>query len=243
MAQIRRLTAAGIEEARKFLGKVRAQPDTSMQVPGRILCGSEETCEIPGASEVQLQTFRSKRAAAVYLDASLGSFGAEIVDDEKVWSWLGMFYFAGTVRIVEGKMRLSPLDETFVIHRDDSYSFQRRYRHYLWSAWRLYRQHGEDAAFLLDQAPHEAGDIADRVLSNARVFNSVGVVKLIMHLYTSTQGQKAGFGRGPGGLRHLMRVLNQRERTHDVYGMAAGELLKLLPPEFDRWNDPPLAAS
>jgi len=235
VAAIRRLTPAGIDAARQFLAGVRADPTGPLLVPRQILQGRRETSEIPDAPEVIRRTFASRRAAAVHLNAAFGPFGSRIVDDDGAWSWLGMFYFADTVPIDAGRPRLSPLDETFVFHRGDPRSFQRRYRHYLWSAWRLYRQHGEAAAFLLDAPLYEMGDIADRVLSNARVFNSVGVVPLIMRLYTESGRQKRSFGRGPGGLRHLLRVLNQLERTHDVYAMQWEQIAALLPPEFDRW--------
>ena len=199
MAVIRRLTPFGIDAARQFLAGVRADPTSPLQVPGPILQGRRETSEIPNAPEMIRRSFTSRRAAAVHLDAAFGAFGSRIVDDDGVWSWLGMFYFADTVPLAAGRPRLSPLDETFVFHRGDPRSFQRRYRHYLWSAWRLYRQHGEDAAFLLDAPLYEMGDIADRVLSSARVFTSVGVVPLIMQLYTESGRQKRNFGHGPGG--------------------------------------------
>lgn len=238
MAQIRRLTPAGIAAAREFLAQVRADPQVALTVPNRILFGDTSSEAVPNAPEVRRRTFASRRAAAVHLDAALGSFGARVIDDAAVWSWLGMFYFPETVPVVNGLPRLSPRDETFVIHSGESRSLQRRYVHYLWSAWRLYRQHGNAAAYLLDAPLHDQGDIADRVLSNARVFNSAGVVPLIMKLYTKDGTRKRGFGRGPGGLRHLMRVLNQRERTHDVYAMSPEALLDILPPEFQLWDDP-----
>lgn len=243
MAQIRRLTPAGVSAAREFLAGVRAAPRRSFNVPNSILLGARTSQEIPGAPEVQPRTFPTRRVAAVSLDASFASFDSRVVDDAGMWSWLGMYYFAYTVRVANGEARLSPRDEAFVINGDDPRSLQRRYVHFLWSAWRLYRQHGEDAAFLLDRPLHDQGDIADRVLSNARVFNSVGVVPLILRLYTHTGRQKTGFGHGSGGLRHLMRVLNQRERTHDVYAMTPDELIQILPPEFERWNELPLGAS
>ncbi len=236
MTQIRRLTTAGIAAARHFLAEVRSDPSMPLTVPNELLFGDRLSQAVRDAPELRQRSFASRRAAAVHLDATLGSFGSLVVDDAAVWSWLGMFYFPQTVPMVDGVAKPSPRDEAFVIHSGESRSLQRRYVHYLWSAWRLYRQHGEGAAYLLDAPLQDQGDIADRVFSNARVFNSVGVVPLIMTLYTHNGRRKRGSGNGPGGLRHLMRVLNQRERTHDVYGMSAEELASLLPADFDRWK-------
>lgn len=58
-----------------------------------------------------------------------------------------------------------------------------------------------------------------------------------MALSLSTNGtrSKRGFRDQPGGLRHLLRVLDQLERTHDVYGMTPEALVRILPPEFAPW--------
>ena len=42
-----------------------------------------------------------------------------------------------------------------------------------------------------------------------------------------------------GGLRHLIRVLDQLERTYDVYGMEPDALLRILPEEFRQWDEGP----
>ena len=42
-----------------------------------------------------------------------------------------------------------------------------------------------------------------------------------------------------GGLRHLLRVLDQLERTYDVYGMEPDALLSILPEEFRQWDGGP----
>ena len=133
-------------------------------------------------------------------------------------------------------LKLSSLDETFIVPVQEDRSYQRRYRHYLWSAWRLQQAHGASADFLLDERINSFGDIADRVFSYSRIFNANGIVQLILRLYTVDGRQKPRFGRAPGGLRHLIRVLDQLERTYDVYGMPAEALMRILPREFDPWR-------
>ena len=146
-----------------------------------------------------------------------------------------MFHFEDTVRIVDGRATLSPLDETFVIDPGDDQNLRGMHRHYLRSAWQLYEVHGNHAAFLLDQPPTARGDIADRILQSQRIFNSVGIVQLILRLYTEGRRNKRGFRDKPGGLRHLLRVLDQFERTYDVYGMSPQAVARILPLEFEPW--------
>ena len=179
--------------------------------------------------------FASRREIGEYLAPKLIPFRPWIAERTSLWSWLGLFYFGNTVRVENGAVRLSPLRETFVIDRRDKYNYRGRHRHYLRAAWQLYEVHGNHAAFLLNQPPWARGDIADRILQSQPIFNSVGIVPLILGLYTDGNRPKRGFQDRPGGLRHLRRVLPQLERTHDIYGMQPHALVRILPPEFDPW--------
>jgi hypothetical protein len=216
----REFTAKGVRRARKFLAQVRADPETGLTPPRDLLEGRENTRTFSGVLTVERrqQPFASCREIGEYLSPKLKPLGPRIADRTSLWSWLGLFHFEDTVRIVDGAMRLSPLDETFVIDRLDNQNLRGQHRHYLRSAWQLYEVHGNNAAFLLNQPPTARGFIADRILQSQRVFNSAGIVPLILGLYTHGNRTKRGFQGRPGGLRHLFRVLDQFERTYDVYG-------------------------
>ncbi len=234
-ALVRRLTAEGLRRAREFLADMREHPTAPREPPRDLLYDERYSRPFQPDVWIERRPFRTRREAAEYLAPKLAPIRHLVADHAGVWSWLGMFYFADTVRAEDGKVRLSPLDETFVVHREDSRSFMLRFRHYLWGSWRLNEAHGEDAAFLLDQDLTSFGDIAQRTFGAIRVFNSAGIVPLILRLYTKSGRQRRGFGRDPGGLRHLLRVLDQLERTYDVYGMQPEALLHVLPQEFQRW--------
>lgn len=237
MTRARALTPAGIDAARQFLAEVRANPTIDALPPDEVLFDGVHTRGLLDAPDLRRAPMRTRRDAASYLSPQLAPIQQRVADDAGFWSWLGMYLFAETApRDPDGVLRLSPLDETFVVHSEESRSYQRRYRHYLWSAWRLQQEHGGYASFLLDERLSSFGDIADRVFSSSRVFNAGGIVELILTLYTEGGRQKRQFGRARGGLRHLIRVLDQFERTYDVYGMPSDALLNILPREFDRWK-------
>ena len=238
MTRARVLTPVGIEAARSFLAEVRANPSVDAQPPEELIFDGVHTQLLPNGPDLSRpQALTTRRDAADYLVDKLTSVQQQIADDAGFWSWLGMYYFAETAPRDENRvLKLRPLDENFVVHQNSQQSYQRRYRHYLWSAWRLHQEHGESAAFLLDQPLTSFGDIADRVFSYSRIFNSAGVVPLILALYTDGEKQKRNFGRARGGLRHLIRVLDQLERTYDVYGMSTDALLDILPSDFDQWK-------
>lgn len=242
MTRARQFTPLGIERARDFLANVRANPSVDAAPPDELLYDGNHAQLLSGAPDLRRQHLLTRRDAADYLSSALQPIEHQIADHAAFWSWLGIYLFTAVApRDQDGVLKLSPLDETFVVHDTEQQSYQRRYRHYLWSAWRLHQTHSEDAAFLLDQPLTSLGDIADRVFSKSRIFNSVGVVQLILRLYTFEGLQKPRFGRAPGGLRHLIRVLDQLERTYDVYGMSTDALLEILPREFDPWK--PVSAS
>ena len=231
--RLRRLTPDGIEYARSFLAGLRENPGGPIEPPRDLLYGDAYSAPFPGGIEVERRSFRTRREAAEYLAPRLEPIGRLVVDQAGVWSWLGMFYLPGIVtRRDDGAVALSPVDETLIMSGAD------RQRHYLWSAWRLYAQHGERAAFLLDEGLTSFTRIARRPLQQTRAFNSIGLVPLILRLYTFGGRAKSGFSArdAPGGLDHLFRVLDQLERTHDVYGMEPDALLRVLPSEFRAWD-------
>ena len=231
---LRRLTAEGIAEAQRFLQGLRDMPTGNRNPPRDLLEDNLRYSRLFSQDvRVERRGFRTRREAGEYLSPLLAPVRSQVLDDAGVWSWLGMFYFPEVVRVQEGRVRLNA-DTTSLFLGERA--AQRRYRHYLWSAWRLYEQHGKDADFLLDEDITTFTDLADRVFSDFRVFNSKGVVPLAIRLYTDSEGLKPGYPRRPGGLRHLMRVLPQLELTYDVYGMRPEALLRVLPDDFRAWQ-------
>ena len=232
---LRGLTPAGIERAREFLAYLREHPDAGREPPRELLYAEPWSQPHDGGVVVERRAFRTRREAGAYLAPLLMPVRRRILDDAGVWSWLGMFYFAGTA-----PAELSPNNVAFVFESGEDTSNagrsdQQRYRHYLWGSWRLYEQHGERAAFLLDQPIASWDDISQRAFGSRRVFTSLGVVQLILALYTDGTRKKRGHVHSAGGLRHLLRVLPQLELTYDVYGMTPDALLQVLPEPFREW--------
>ena len=231
--RLRRLTPDGVELARAFLEQLRAQPDGDREPPRDLLYDERYVQPFAGDVELERRPFRTRREAAEYLAPRLEPIKRLVAQHLGVWSWLGMFYFADTARLVNGAFDPRQPDERFIPDgRIDG-------RHYLWASWRLSEQYGEGAAFLLNQELSDLRHITMRTLTTPRIFNSVGVVPLVLRLYTSGDRQKAGFRDARGGFAHLIRVLDQLERTYDVYGMEPDALLRILPDEFRAWDDVP----
>ena len=234
--QVRRLTAAGTKRAKEFLAYMREHPGAKREPPRELLFGERYSRPFRESVRVERRPFRTRREAAEYFALKFKSTRHLVADHAELWSWLGMYYFADTVRVNNGQVRLSPLDERFVVDSSNSSSYRQRYRHYLWGAWRLCVTHGQSVAFLLDQELTSFPAIMQRALGSVFIFNSVGVIQTMLRLYTANGKMKRGFREGFGGLAKFVLVLNQLERTYDVYGMSPDELIKVLPEEFQRWD-------
>ena len=235
MTRLRALTPEGMIEARRRLGLLRTR---RISLDGLSDLFDQERWSRTYDNDITIRgvPLRTRRQAAEYLSETLGPARGSVALHQGVWSFLGMFFLMHSPES-SGEVRVSPLDACYLFDVG-SRATQRRYRHYLWGAWQLYRQHGDASAFLLDQRLTSWTDMAERAFGSLRVFNSHGVIPLMQRLYVRGGKQRPGANRGAGGVRHLLRVLKQRERTHDVYGdMTAEAILKILPQDFRDWDD------
>ena len=240
--QLRQLTEFGIREALEFVGSAKGR-SAPLSVPERMLADPQLSSVVPGLEDVDVepQWFATRRDVVEYFLPRIGDRRHLVADHAGVWSWLGLLNFETTLWDRDGNRRApsnGPEDTVFVFPPDGR-RWQRRYRHWLWGAWSLYHVQGAQADFLLDLPLTEFSNLSSRIIGVSRVFHSIGVVPLMLQLYTSGGRQKAKTKDGPGGTEHLLRALLQLERTYDVYGMSAEALLEILPPEFDRWQTVP----
>ena len=238
--QVRRLTADGIQRAKEFLAYMREHPRAKREPPRELLFGERYSRPFREPVRVEQRPLRTRREAAEYFAPKFEPIRHLVADHAGLWSWLGMYYFGNTVRIRDDEVRLSPIDERFVVNDRDSSSFRQRYRHYLWSSWRLFDAHGESVAYFLDQEITAFPAIMQRALGSVFIFNSVGVIQTMLRLYTANGRVKRGFRDGFGGLAKFVLVLGQLERTYDVYGMSPDALIRILPEEFRRWDSGPV---
>lgn len=247
---IRAFNHQGIREARNLLDVARNDPHQLTRTKlNNLLVDDTKTDELDGSVEIRRPkrtgkgrgrtlgpVLKSRLDVATYLDPYLENL-TEIRDirfDTGVWSWLSIFLLYETVPLNSNNLIdiRDTKHERFVVDIDRPRLLQ---HHYLWRAWWLNRVHPK-AKFLLDQNLVTRDRLARAIFDYPRIFNSTGIVELILRLYTTGRGIKSRINRGPGGLDHLLRSLLQYGRIYDVYGMAADDLLCILPSEFKEWE-------
>ena len=234
MTRARRLTPEGTRRAKAYLASLRTNLLSSSETPDDLLFDSTFAVEFNGAPDVAHREFGTRRDAATYIETFDPPISLEQIDDWAFWSWLGLYHMHDILGPRQAKTR--SVDEWIIVDGNEGRSRSMGARHYFWSAWRLNDVYGDDVAYLLDRDITEHGRLSTFILDTQRTFNSVGIVALAMALYTHGKSGKSGTSSGPGSIAHLRRVLDQRELSHDVYGMSAEALMEILPAEFDRWK-------
>ena len=163
-----------------------------------------------------------------------------------LWTWLAAasFHLIRPRSVRLGKPRLR--DYSYYILSD---SGLRYYRHRVAGPARLHwmlRGTQQGARLFLNSEIDQVSEFEERLAVTMRYISNRELMTVADTLYfnTKTFRQKPGAvsdASYPGVLRRFMNVIDQLDRTYDLYSMSAGQILDLLPPEFDRWKTNPVA--
>jgi hypothetical protein len=160
--------------------------------------------------------------------------------DAGLWSWLSLFFFDELCPAAPDGTR-KPGERARWIPRFDA--ARRYYRHLLVGPYLIFKLYANDpdvAMVLLCTKPHAPGDIVEQFVSRPQLVTSSAAVGAATKLYHVPDGtfRRGAAGKEGGSVRRLADVLMQLDRTYDLYALSPGELLDLLPREFDRFRLP-----
>ena len=203
-----------------------------------ILTDSHYTNPLPnGGIELDLDSvdFSSRYAIAEYLVRETKGLDQSLLNDGNgVWTWLALLFF----------YHLCPPDPTTnqrTVRRTDNYifdaTFRNRARHSIRTPFILVRDYGDKVKFMFNQSPSIRGELTEQLTSRQSYFSCAGIFDAAHRLYSQPDGS-AKFGsasNGPGSARRYFAVLDQLERTYELSVISGEEIIKLLPPEFDRF--------
>ena len=105
----------------------------------------------------------------------------------------------------------------------------------------MYRRHGDASRVLRTGPAHHESHFYQVITGVQDLIANRGVLEAASLLYLDprTGALKRGCQPSrpqPGTVRRLVRVLQQLDLTHDVYGMSGKAIVDSLPPEFDPWR-------
>lgn len=235
---VRRLSSNGITSFEDFLDSLLT--DSPQNVPTHILTDPVYSEDIEEEIEIELTTFNNRFAAAKCLyDVFSKSKLTKVEHDKGIWTWLSLFFFDQLCPPdLQGVRR--PGERARWIPVSDNY--RKYYRHLLAGPYRLYRAHRDNperVLALLCGPLHAPGDVVEQLASRMELVTNRGLMEVATFFYVDPRTKKykrgAG-GKGSGSPRRLAEVINQFDITWDLYSMAASDLLRMLPKEFDKFR-------
>jgi len=235
MPSVRALNSAGVSRFREFLRLIR-RGDVASTIPGFAF---DDSLAVPlsGGVRVEPQRFATKLEMAAYLfDALRPLQRPELMSDVGLWGWIALFYFDQLAPVQESGTRMSREDYHYIPDLQGRYA----YRHLVAGPYKLYALHGESARLFLYPEVHQHGSFVWQITWRGEMIANRGLVEAMDSLYFDAERKRpkrgASSADNPGNVRRLMTVLRQLEFNFDLQGMNAGEILALLPAEFDRWK-------
>lgn len=237
--RLRTLNSNGVELFRSYLQGLRSGTahDTTLKVLLNDTAHSQ-----PAQYDVDLKPkhFTEKRALAEYVCSEFTRSGRVSLPVEPgIWSWMAVFFFDSICPTDPLRARAIREDARYIFVK----SYNRDYRHRIAGPARTYwhfRDRPSDASLLLYGPPYELSDYEEQLASRQQRIQNKALIGLATRYYfdlSSKRPRAGGQGRNvPGNLRRLIRVLEQFERTYDLYSMSTDRLIELLPTEFERWR-------
>ena len=236
---LRTLTEDGLREFQEYLSRARSgseeEPPFDILWRAGLSTGTGVRVEIDPERE-----FADRLDFGVYLAGLLGGIPEEDTASGGLWSWLALYYFDSLCPRRRGVRRVLA-DHRYVLPLETgAQDYRQYYRHLVATPFRLVRMHGPLArAFLRTPLPVH-GDYAEQLAARQEIVSNRALVEAADQLYYSDKGS-GGLKVGavdrsrPGNVRRLIAVMQQLDLTYDLYGMAADDMLGLLPDEFDVW--------
>jgi hypothetical protein len=238
MTRIKRLNDAGVDAFEEWL-LGGAEGDAP-----RDLLASPKTSE-PLEVEINVKQgpFRDRQEFGTYLVQILKPLDpVKLSTDRGLWTWLALYWFDLVCPPLAGG-RKPDKSYRYVLSTD----YRHYYRHLVRSPWQLVRDHGDNAKLLLlppQDQPYPLrrhGEILEQLGGRQSVLRSQPLIAEANRLYASHltgRPRKGVSGSGRGSVRRLALVLRQFDLTFDVERMGDGQLIAILPGEFERWKEP-----
>jgi hypothetical protein len=234
--QIRALNEKGIQKFREYLNELRE--GLTREPPAGLLKEPSYSSIVMKGLEVENRIFNSKLQIAKYLFENFQILpSSQLEENVGLWSWLSLYYFEQLCPADNSGARNPGQDSRHILDLD-----YRLYRyHLLFGPYNIYRLHGEKTPLLLSSPLYETSKFFLELSARQGFITNKGIIEAASLLYFDPFSGKpkrgaAGSARKPGSLLRFIDVVQQLDLTYDLYSITGGEVLELLPSEFDEWR-------
>ena len=233
---IMRMTDLGIERFVDFIDSLRT--DAPQAFPKDILQVGEFATKLGGeTSWLDELDLDDRLATARALNEIINKIGLSSAErDTGFWVWCSAYLFDRLCKRKGGKFDPGEI-VTWVPQPDN---WQRYYRHYLASIWRVYLAHRDnekELVALLNGPVNIPGELWAQLASRQSRITNASIIDLAYRLYWDKEKNTRKRGSGGESPRRLAQVLKQFDRTWDFFAMTGEQLIELLPREFDRFKE------
>lgn len=234
--KIMRMTEQGKLRFMTFLDSQKT--DLPQAFPPELLTPSE-LAETIGGSAAMLDGLNldDRLATARALNEIVIDLGLTSAErDWGFWTWCSAYLFSRLCKKTGGKF--TPGEMPIWVAEPDNW--QRYYRHYLASIWRVYVAHREkedELIVLLNGPVNTPGELWAQIAATQTLITNPSMIDAVHHLYWDKENQARKRGAGGESPRRLTKVLRQFERTYDFVAMTGNQIVELLPSEFERFKE------
>lgn len=238
--KMRKLTEAGRQIYREWL----ANRKPGELPPAQLL--ADETLTAPTVDvDVDLDRwFDTRLDFGKYMAEVLHELDARALlkeSNDGMWDWITIAYFAQFGRKTSKSWHYT------VTRRGHSGSLA--YRHLARTAFEMYWRHGEASQVMLRVDMSTWGDLAEQLTSRQNVAYHRAYIKAANALYLANgklvrgaasrvrprAKRRPGETRGRGGVARLALAVRRLSRTYDTHVLGMGDMLGLLPKEFQHF--------
>ncbi len=231
---IRSFTKEGNERFLSFIRSLKSNP--TMDPPFEMLTDDSITNSIPKAPTIAREGISTKRQLAERIHNAIADTGAEMLSRDELegmWNWLSLFFFD----LITNERKNFGEEHRFVLSRN----WNRRSRHLVESSYNAFRLHGEYASVILENEPWTGGEVFNNLAGTQEYWMNKSLFRAVHSLYWDDVKKRPKPGitpkEKPGTIRRLISLLNQLNRTYDLFALTHTEFRVLLPREFERWSD------
>jgi hypothetical protein len=236
---IRKFNDTGIEQFRRYLAELRE--GSTAPPPFRLLVDPRTSEPIDVDAEIENRKFSTRLELARYLDDALADLeNGRIETDAYLWSWLSLFYFDQVCPADNNSIRKPGRDYRHILEPGYPYG----HNHLLAGAYLVYSVYGlgDSLSKLLLSTPlHTESGFHHQFAQRQSIITNKGLLEAANILYFSTEDNKPKFGaiapNNPGTLYRFIDIIQQLDLNYDLYSMSGGEVIELLPDEFNKWRE------
>jgi hypothetical protein len=237
MAAIRVLTDRGMELFRNYILEVKDNPQKPP--PINRLSQKPWSSEFSTHIEVESLSVTTRIQLGKYLVELFQVQGVDrrdILNNPGMWSWLALLWFDNLCPVQSDGARKVRETSRYVC----SSHYTDYYRHLVAASWDIYYLYREISRLFLWTPLYIHNDFIEQLASRQSIITNKALIEVFDRLYWDLKSGRPKSGAQSrdklGNFRRLQSFTQQVELTYDLHAMSVGEIIALLPSEYDSWK-------